>query len=199
MTDGTLRGHELFVRGLEGEVERPRDLFGLARALGVLERRDFECLRANFETRGHFDNERLHINVLPSTLVRTNELVGLLENQAGAPVCFEVDEREIVGDPSARKPARNMLRSHGIAFAFDNVCPRSESGVGLQGLNVRALGATVRSRSQEFGSRAYATKRVSNFNEIAWSSPHCAPAQPNVDNALPGHPRRALLHFRSAS
>jgi hypothetical protein len=46
-------------------------------------------------------------------------------------------------------------------------------------------------------SPALRTRALSKATMSQVSSPHSVPAQPNVDNALPGNPRRAFLYFRS--
>jgi hypothetical protein len=47
------------------------------------------------------------------------------------------------------------------------------------------------------GPAVHATRALSNSNNIAVSSSHCAPAQLHVDNALPPKGRRAFLLHRS--
>ncbi|HET9933553.1 MAG TPA: GGDEF domain-containing protein, partial [Polyangiaceae bacterium] len=122
LRDGTLKGRELFVRGPNTELEKPRELFEFARNLGILERLDLECLRASLKACSTFGGPRLHVNVLPSTLTRYEALLELLREQSlPTKLCLEVDEREIVGDPGKLRPARAYLKEHGILLGLDNV------------------------------------------------------------------------------
>ena len=125
LSDETVMGHELLVRGPVGEFERPGELFRAATEQGLLTLLDMRCLRACvMAAAARPATGDLHINLLPSTLldVPVSTILRVLEElPTGVRACIEVNEQQFVSHPSYLLESIRALREAGIRIAIDDV------------------------------------------------------------------------------
>jgi diguanylate cyclase (GGDEF)-like protein len=125
LADGAEVAWELEPAGPAGAFERPRDFLRSTLSDELLERIDFECLRLCLTSAGpRTATAELHVELLPSTLLRTptEDLVEQLRRSAPEHgLCLEVSEQQFVGDPSALMPAVSALRSAGLRLALKDM------------------------------------------------------------------------------
>jgi diguanylate cyclase (GGDEF)-like protein len=126
LSDETVVGHELLVRGPAGELEAPQELFRLATASDLLTTLDVQCLRACVAAAAAATERGgdVHFNVLPSTLLNvpvdaiTRELLPLGTRYR---VCLEINEQQLLGHPSHLVDIVRALRDAGVRIAVDDV------------------------------------------------------------------------------
>jgi diguanylate cyclase (GGDEF)-like protein len=125
LSDETVIGHELLIRGPEGELEAPSDLFRAATEQGLLTQLDIRCLRACVAAAGRSDaTGHLHFNLLPSTLldVPATQVLRELESlPTRFRPCIEVNEQQFLGHPKYLLEPVDALRSAGLRIAIDDV------------------------------------------------------------------------------
>lgn len=128
---GRVVGYEMLSRGPRGPYENPVNLFRLARERGATTQLDLRCFRTCvLESRQLVDLGRpagafrIHVNLMPSTLVDT-PVVRILElfDQAGGPerFCVELSEQQFLGAPDYLYDAVVDLKQSGVSIALDDV------------------------------------------------------------------------------
>lgn len=155
LADGRPSGVEIRVRGPVGICEAPADLLRMARTLNILttvDLRSFEtCAR---EAGGRGTRDRIHLNLLPSTIIEAGGevLLGILESHLPtARVCIEISERELIGDAAPVSAALRPLRDAGAVVAIDEV------GFGRSSLeSLLVLEPDIAKIDRRFVSRAHA-------------------------------------------
>lgn len=123
LIDGAPHGTELLVRGPAGPFERPVDLFAAAREGNLTTLVDLRCLEACVAAAQRVRGaQRLHLNVLPSTLLTTpsEQLLRVLGELAPR-VCIEVSERELLGNLGSLRRMLEPLIAAGATVALDDV------------------------------------------------------------------------------
>jgi len=126
LDNGTDVSRELLIRGPDGPLHRPDQLFRFSVENDILTPIDLRCLKkcvaaAKLDTSMPGYN---HINIMPSTLLETptEELMGLLRGKADATqYCLEISEQQLLGDPSYLAPTIKKLQGEGVKFAIDDV------------------------------------------------------------------------------
>ncbi len=125
LADGRPVSQEMLIRGPEGPLQAPDELFRFSLEQDILTPLDLRCLRhcvtaaaTSAEISSH------HVNIMPSTLLEapTRELVDLLT--AAAPrqrFCLELSEQQLLGDPAHLVPAVRALQEAGVRVAIDDV------------------------------------------------------------------------------
>ena len=118
-------GWECYTRSSLVSFERPDDFLRISVEGDVLTLVDRQCFRVCSAAGGHIAaDQRVHVNLLPSTLVEvpTPWLLEVLgEHRAVTSVCLEISERQIVGEPSYLRSALEVLREAGVRFALDDL------------------------------------------------------------------------------
>lgn len=127
LATGAVTAYEALVRGPQGPLARPDQLFAAARAGGRLAALDAACRLAAFRAaarHGVFDPVGLFVNVEPEVL-DTAPLDDLLEVMAGAAgdlrVVLEITERAIATRPADLLSTVERVRSLGWGVALDDV------------------------------------------------------------------------------
>jgi diguanylate cyclase (GGDEF)-like protein len=125
LRDGRIVSREMLIRGPEGPLRRPDDLFSFCQENDITTAVDLRCLKlcaaaaGRLGARGHF-----HVNIMPATLLQTEaeELVRVL-NPAGEDgrCCLEISEQQLLGDPSVLVPRVQAMQDAGIRIAIDDV------------------------------------------------------------------------------
>jgi diguanylate cyclase (GGDEF)-like protein len=123
-----VEGYELLSRGPQGPLHSPEAFFGLCASRGALELVDLRCLRTCLAAAEALDLEpgsRVHVNLMPSTLVETplERLIALFLDGRGASrrYCIELSEQQLVGDALPLQGHLRGLRQAGIGVAIDDV------------------------------------------------------------------------------
>ncbi len=115
--DDTEVGHELLIRGPQGPFREPKDLFRLATSEQMGTALDHACLRRSVEMAKSLRLQgRLHINLLPSTLLALplQQLIDdLSDPPSGARFFIELSEQQYLGDPRIG-PIRGVMLTHRI-------------------------------------------------------------------------------------
>ena len=124
LADGRIVSREMLVRGPEGPLERPDDLFRFCQEKDILVAVDLRCLtRCAAAARGSGD-ARYHVNIMPATLLQTPaaELARVLRVKAEyGHCCLEISEQQLLGDPTVLVPPVRELQAAGIRIAIDDV------------------------------------------------------------------------------
>ncbi len=126
LADGRIVSHEMLIRGPEGPLCRPDNLFRFCQEKDILTAVDLRCLKhcAEAAVRSHPQGARYHVNILPATLLQTpvEELIRVLKVSGNYGHCvLEISEQQLLGDPSVLVPATRMLQEAGIRIAIDDV------------------------------------------------------------------------------
>ncbi len=125
LTDGALVSREMLIRGPKGALQQPAELFRYCFEKDILTPVDLHCLKKCVAAaRSQNCGMRVHVNVMPSTLLETptDELIGLLIAQEGeGPFCLEICEQQLISNPSHLVPAVRALQEADIQIAMDDV------------------------------------------------------------------------------
>ena len=125
LADGRIVSREMLVRGPEGPLHAPDNLFRFCQEQDILTAVDLRCLKlcvAAATTLGPL--ARFHVNILPATLLQTPaaELIRLLGQGDGAgDCCLEISEQQLLGDPEILIRPVRRLQEAGIGIAIDDV------------------------------------------------------------------------------
>lgn len=125
LEDGRIVSREMLVRGPEGPLRRPDNLFRFCQENDILAAVDLRCLRlcaARARELGpHVD---YHVNIMPATLLQTEaaELMrALTDGRGDVACCLEISEQQLLGDPSVLVPHVRELQKAGVRIAIDDV------------------------------------------------------------------------------
>ena len=125
LEDGRIVSHEMLIRGPEGPLRRPDNLFRFCQERDILPAVDLRCLKKCAEAALRYaDGARFHVNIMPATLLQTpaEELIRVLRFQGqGGQCCLEISEQQLLGDPSVLVPRVRVLQEAGIRIAIDDV------------------------------------------------------------------------------
>ncbi|MFT7619126.1 MAG: diguanylate cyclase (GGDEF)-like protein [Planctomycetota bacterium] len=126
LTTNKVVAQEILSRGPKGPFEMPTDLFRACPDENVVSALDLICLKScltaglNMATA----NERIHVNILPTTLqnVDPSDLFNVFP--AGIPrerFCLEFSEQHVIGDPAKLCDILSSIREQGVSIAIDDV------------------------------------------------------------------------------
>ena len=127
VSDESVVGHELLIRGPREIVESPVELFGLARERGFLHKVDIACLIACLRTASRLRAQGLlHVNIFPSVLleVQLGKLIELFERvdvRGDLSICLEINEQEHIEDLQPLRERIHLLKEKGVRVALDDV------------------------------------------------------------------------------
>jgi len=125
LTDGRIVSREMLIRGPEGPLRRPDDLFSFCQENDITTAVDLRCLKlcaaaaGRLGASGHF-----HVNIMPATLLQTDaeELIRVLNpNGDDGHCCLEISEQQLLGDPSVLVPRVQAMQAAGVRIAIDDV------------------------------------------------------------------------------
>jgi len=124
MSDGRIVSMEMLIRGPEGPLFRPDNLFRFCQEKNILTAVDLCCLRkCSAAAHAVGADTSFHVNIMPATLLQTHarELIRVLEVAGGGHCCLEISEQQLLGDPSVLVSRVRMLQEAGIRIAIDDV------------------------------------------------------------------------------
>ncbi len=124
LADGRIVSREMLVRGPEGPLECPDDLFRFCQEQDILVAVDLRCLTRCAEAARSSGDARYHVNIMPATLLQTPaaELARVLRVNADyGHCCLEISEQQLLGDPTVLVPRVRELQAAGIRIAIDDV------------------------------------------------------------------------------
>ncbi len=123
LVDGRIVSREMLIRGPEGPLRRPDDLFRFCQERDILQALDLRCVKMCAEAARRDGGGRYHVNILPATLLQTPvpELVRVLRNGVKGHCCLEISEQQLLGDPSVLTGPVRELQDAGIDIAIDDV------------------------------------------------------------------------------
>lgn len=127
LLDGRIVSQEMLIRGPQGPLKAPDDLFRYCQEKDILAAVDLRCLKlcagaAGISSPGGVP--RYHVNILPATLLQTpvQELIRVLQvNDDFGHCCLELNEQQLLGDPEVLLPRIRSLQEAGIRIAIDDV------------------------------------------------------------------------------
>jgi EAL domain-containing protein (putative c-di-GMP-specific phosphodiesterase class I) len=114
----------MLIRGPAGALQQPTELFRYSFEKDILTPVDLHCFKKCVKAAREFDDElRIHLNLMPSTLLETptEELVSLLCEDDTRNFCVEISEQQLLSDPSHLVPAVKALQQAHIQIAMDDV------------------------------------------------------------------------------
>jgi EAL domain-containing protein (putative c-di-GMP-specific phosphodiesterase class I) len=117
-------GSEWLIRGPQGPYESPGSLFQLCSTYNLLHVVDLQCLRTCVAAASLSGDDRIHINLFPSTLMETptQQILEILPSgPKRAKYCVEISEQQIVGLPEELKDPVKSLKGAGVSIALDDV------------------------------------------------------------------------------
>lgn len=125
ISDNGIVGVEALLRGPEGPLEDPTDLFRAAYEQDATTTLDLRAMQACLKVLSTEPRALVHhVNILPSTILNADidELKRvIIEAGAGATVCLELSEQQFLGDPSNLSEPIAALRREGVRIAIDDV------------------------------------------------------------------------------
>lgn len=125
LDDGRIVSREMLVRGPEGPLRRPDNLFRFCQENDILAAVDLRCLRlCAGHARALGPRTDYHINIMPATLLQTgtDELLrALTDGRQDVTCCLEISEQQLLGDPSVLVPRVRELQKAGVRIAIDDV------------------------------------------------------------------------------
>lgn len=126
LADGRIVSQEMLIRGPEGPLQRPDNLFRYCQEKDILAAVDLCCLKrcAEAARSSNPKGTRYHVNILPATLLQTpaEELIRVLKvNDDYGHCVLEISEQQLLGDPSVLVPRVRALQDAGIRIAIDDV------------------------------------------------------------------------------
>jgi len=125
LADGRIVSREMLIRGPEGPLRRPDNLFSFCQENDITTAVDLRCLKlcaaaaGRPGVHGHF-----HVNIMPATLLQTEaeELIRVLNPHGDdGHCCLEISEQQLLGDPSVLVPHVQAIQEAGIRVAIDDV------------------------------------------------------------------------------
>lgn len=125
LVDGRIASREMLVRGPEGPLKSPDNLFRYCQEMDILTAVDLRCLKkcsAAAEAMTALND--YHVNIMPATLLQTppEELIRVLRGAGGtAQCCLEISEQQLLGDAEVLVPAVRILQKAGVRIAIDDV------------------------------------------------------------------------------
>ncbi|MBF0254725.1 MAG: EAL domain-containing protein [Candidatus Omnitrophica bacterium] len=117
-------GFEVLSRLKNDGLNAPTDFFMFARNMNLLTMVDRICLRTCLEVSAQLPaSTRVHVNILPSTLIEipTKALTEEFRHGGHQTFCLEISEQQIIGDPSYLLDAVNVFKRAGILVAIDDL------------------------------------------------------------------------------
>ena len=125
LADGRIVSREMLVRGPEGPLHQPDNLFRFCQEKNILTAVDLLCLKKCAGAAAHLvGGPRYHVNIMPATLLQTpaEELIRVLHfNDNYGHCCLEISEQQLLGDPSVLVSRVKSLQEAGIRIAIDDV------------------------------------------------------------------------------
>jgi len=125
LVDGRIVSREMLIRGPEGPLRRPDNLFRYCQEKDILAAVDLRCLKLCAREAARQDGGgRYHVNIMPATLLQTpaEELIRVLSfNKSYGHCCLEISEQQLLGDPSVLVHRVRLLQEAGIRIAIDDV------------------------------------------------------------------------------
>jgi EAL domain-containing protein (putative c-di-GMP-specific phosphodiesterase class I) len=126
LLDGRIVSQEMLIRGPEGPLRGPENLFRFCQEKDILTAVDLNCLKNCAEAARATGpaGVRYHVNILPSTLLQTpvEELIRILKiNENYGHCVLEISEQQLLGNPSVLIPSARRLQQAGIRLAIDDV------------------------------------------------------------------------------
>jgi EAL domain-containing protein (putative c-di-GMP-specific phosphodiesterase class I) len=125
LADGRIVSREMLIRGPEGPLRRPDDLFSFCQENDITTAVDLRCLKLCAAAAGRFGaNGHFHVNIMPATLLQTDaeELIRVLSgNGTDGQCCLEISEQQLLCDPSVLVPRVRAMQEGGIRIAIDDV------------------------------------------------------------------------------
>ena len=125
LVDGRIVSHEMLIRGPQGPLHRPDDLFRFCQEQDILQALDLRCLKQCVATARAGGLSRYHVNIMPATLLQTpvTELVRVLRGGNGSRgrCVLEISEQQLLGDPSVLVGPVRDLQAAGLQIAIDDV------------------------------------------------------------------------------
>lgn len=124
LADERVVGFEYLSRSSLPVFEGPTDFFRVATEAGSLAAVDERCFELCAEAGSRATiGEWHHLNVYPSTLMEVDphRLVEAIPPEMRSRFCIEINEQQILGDPSELLEAVQVFREAGIRIAMDDV------------------------------------------------------------------------------
>lgn len=125
LLDGRIVSREMLIRGPDGPLRRPDNLFRYCQEKDILTAVDLRCLKkCAAAAASRPGTEDYHVNIMPGTLLQTpvDELIRVLRFADGrGRCCLEISEQQLLGDPSVLVPRTRILQEAGIRIAIDDV------------------------------------------------------------------------------
>lgn len=125
LADGRIVSREMLIRGPEGPLRRPDDLFSFCQENDITTAVDLCCLKLCAAAAGRLGaNGHFHVNIMPATLLQTEakELIRVLSgNGTDGQCCLEISEQQLLSDPSVLVPRVRAMQEAGIRIAIDDV------------------------------------------------------------------------------
>ena len=125
LVDGRIVSREMLVRGPEGPLRCPNNLFRYCQEKDILTAVDLRCLKKCAAAASQLpDSDDFHVNIMSATLLQTpaEELIRVLCFRDGqGSCCLEISEQQLLGDPSVLVPRTRILQKAGIRIAIDDV------------------------------------------------------------------------------
>lgn len=123
--DARMVACELLIRGPEGPLEMPDELFSMARQNDILTLADLHSLDTCLARAGQMKECHVfHINIFPSTLtdLTVERLIERLRAAGpGRTFCVEISEKSVLADPTYLVPYVRDLKRQGIKLALDDL------------------------------------------------------------------------------
>ncbi len=125
LVDGRIVSREMLIRGPQGPLHAPDNLFRFCQEQDILTAVDLRCLKLCVTTAAQLGPRvRFHVNILPATLLQTpvEELIRVLDIGSGeGDCCLEISEQQLLGDPEVLVEPVRRLQQAGIGIAIDDV------------------------------------------------------------------------------
>ena len=125
LDDGRIVSREMLVRGPEGPLRRPDNLFRFCQENDILAAVDLRCLRlCASHARQLGPHPDYHVNIMPATLLQTESaelLRALTDGRVDVTCCLEISEQQLLGDPCVLVPHVRELQKAGVRIAIDDV------------------------------------------------------------------------------
>jgi len=125
LADNRICSREMLIRGPEGPLQAPDDLFRFCLEKDILTPVDLHCLRKCVAAASRLDEDSsFHVNIMPSTLLETptGELIRLLSSGVDPRrCCLEISEQQLLNDPSPLVGSVEELRRAQVQVAIDDV------------------------------------------------------------------------------
>lgn len=124
LDDQQVSGFELLTRGPDGPLREPTELFQAATAASALFELDRLCLvNCMQRARALGLQGEIHVNAYPLTLegLADHQVAEIFAPWAGAKICVELSEQQVIGDPASLRSHVSALQQRGVRVALDDV------------------------------------------------------------------------------